>query len=118
MGRTVLALLTMSVVGCGITDPGVTLHIQGTVIAQATGQAIAGARINLYPSFIQEAVATTTTDAQGRYSITQKMDDCIEDDFGTFIGASASGFDSDGMNALCNSALQQINFSLVPPTMP
>jgi 5-hydroxyisourate hydrolase-like protein (transthyretin family) len=118
MTRSVLALLILSIAGCGITDSGVTLRIQGTVLAQATGQPVAGARINLYPSFIQEAVATTTTDSQGRYSITQKMDNCNEDDFGPYVGASASGFDSNGVNALCNSALQQINFSLAPPTMP
>ena len=35
-----------------------------------------------------------------------------------FVGATASAFDSDGMNAVCQTELQQINFSLSPPTMP
>jgi hypothetical protein len=118
MRRSILALLVFATAGCGVTDSGITLRIQGIVTAEATGQPIAGARMNLYPSFIQEAAATTTTDAQGRYSLSQKIDNCIDGDFGIFVGASASGFDSDGANVLCNSSLQQIDFSLVPPTTP
>jgi Carboxypeptidase regulatory-like domain len=118
MRRSVLALLTLSAVGCEITDPGVTLNIQGTVTAQATGQPIAGARINLFPFFLGDAVSTTMTDAQGRYSLSQKMDNCFEDDFGVYVDAKATGFDGEALNAVCSSGLQQINFSLAPPTTP
>jgi hypothetical protein len=118
MRRSALALFVVAVAGCGITDPSVTLHIQGTVTAQATGQSIAGARIDLYRSFIEEPVGTTTTDSQGRYSLSSKMGNCFENDLGSFVGASASGFAGDAAGVLCNSALQQIDFSLAPPATP
>jgi hypothetical protein len=116
---SVLALLALSMAGCNITDlKNTTVRVQGTVTAAATGQPIVGAQMKLYPSFIQEAVATGTTDAQGRYSLSGSVSNCIDGDFGLFVGANATGFDSKGMNAFCNTDLQQINFSLSPPTTP
>src|SRR6476469_6102935 len=105
MRRSALTLLTLTIAGCGITDSGVTLRLQGTVTAQATGQPVVGAQVRLYPSFLQDPVATTTTDTQGRYSLSAKLDPCIENDFGVFVGASASGFDGHGTNLVCHSAL-------------
>jgi len=115
VSRSVLALLSLAVSGCGITDSdGVALHFEGTVTAEATGQPVAGALVKLYPSVIQGPAATTTADAQGRYSLSQTIDHCIEAELGLLLEASATGFDSDGSNATCTGALQQIDFSLPP----
>ena len=119
MRRSVLALIALSAAGCDVTGlKSTTIRVQGTVTAAATGQPVAGAQMRLYPSFISEAVATSTTDAQGRYALTGSVSNCIEGDFALRVGVTASGFDSDGMNALCHTDLQQINFSLSPPTTP
>lgn len=119
MRRSVLALLTLSVAGCGITGlDSVALQFQGTVTAQATGQPVAGAQIKLYPSILDDVAATTTTDAQGNYSLSQSIEGCIEAELGLFLAASASGFDSQGLNAACRAGLQRIDFSLPPAPAP
>ena len=119
MRLSVLALLALSVAGCSITGlKSTTISVQGTVTAAATDQPVAGALMRLYPSIISNAVATATTDAQGRYSLSGSASNCIDGDFGLLVSAVASGFDSKGINAVCKTELQQINFSLSPPPTP
>ncbi len=125
MRRAILTLLICSAAGCGITEPDkMTLHLAGTVTAQATGQPVAGALIELYPPCLifgcdDQDLVKTTTDAQGRYSVTQSVDNrCTGHGFGLALSASGSGFEEKGEQVQCTESHQQIDFSLAQPTGP
>lgn len=115
MKRSLLTLLILSAVGCGITGPDkLTLRFEGIVTAQATGQPVTGAEIRLIPLIFADVIATATTDGQGHYSLVQSTDACIEAELGTFLSASGPGFDSQSVSVLCTAALQRFDFSLPP----
>jgi len=122
----ILLLLIFSAAGCGITGPDkVTLHLAGTVTAQATGQPIAGALIELFkPCLIfgcnsDQDLARTTTDAQGHYSLAQSVDKpCLGSGFGIDLSASSTGFAPTAEQVECKGSLQTIDFSLSPPSGP
>ena len=126
MTRMILLLLVASATACGITGPNqVTLHIEGTVTAQATGQPVAGAQVILYqPTIIfgadEKTLARTTTDAQGHYALTQAVDkNCIGALFGIAVSASASGFEENGSQiGICSDAVQRIDLSLSASAAP
>jgi hypothetical protein len=124
MRRSILSLLIFSAAGCGITGPDkVTLHLAGTVTAQATGQPVAGALIQLYAPCIifgcnsDQDLARTTADAQGHYSLAQSVDNpCLGNGFGITLGVSGTGFAGTGQQVECKASLQTLDFSLATPT--
>lgn len=101
MRKAFLALLLVAASACGLTGPDkVTVNVVGRVTAAATGQPIVGARMVLADPALDhtryKTLATTTTDGQGRYSLSASVDeDC---DIGFLIGlhveVHASGFQS------------------------
>lgn len=115
-------MLILAATACGITDTGkVTLRFEGTVTAQATGQPIAGAQIRLFEPSLNfggapSALARTTTDSQGNYSLTQSVNDnCRAGVFPLEVEASASGFTAESeVVAQCNGTLQRLDFALTP----
>lgn len=123
MRRCILTLLVLSATGCGITGPDkVTLQVAGTVTAQATGQPVGGALIELFPPCFlfcnDQGRATTTTDAQGHYSVALSVDDpCTGNGFGFEIRASFSGFEAMSEQVECKGSLQHFDFSLAPPAL-
>jgi carboxypeptidase family protein len=128
MNRAVLALLIFSASGCGITEPKVTLHLAGTVTAQATGQPIAGAQVMLLDEsrpfqFGNPTLAETTTDAQGKYSLSYSvsgMGNCTGFALQFPLVATASGFTEAGSpgELLCSESVQVFDFALAPATTP
>jgi len=114
MGRRILALLLLSAAGCDITGPSkTTLHFDGTVTAQTTGQPVGGALIQLADPLILWGVrAGSTTDAQGHYSLTYSIDHCIDGDAGITLTASGSGLTSKTLLAACTESAQRFDFSL------
>ena len=126
MRRGILSLLIFSAAGCGITGPDkVTLHLAGTVTAQATGQPVAAALIQLYPPCpifgcnSDQDLARTTTDAQGHYLLAQSVNNpCLGNGFGIALSASGPGFAGAGQQVECKGSLQTIDFSLSPPSVP
>ena len=112
MWKGILALLIFSASGCGIMEPDkTTINVAGTVTAEATGQPIVGAEVDLFKFLNTQA--TTTTDSQGRYSISQSVDVCFEGDLGIGVGASGTGFVSKSVQISCTSSSQHVDFSLV-----
>jgi hypothetical protein len=119
MERSLLALVALALAGCGITGVNsTTIHVEGTVTTAATNQPVSGAQISLYPSVVSAVAGTTHTDAQGHYSLSGRVTNCVDGDLGLYVTVAASGFESEGENAFCRTDLQQINFSLSPPTTP
>ena len=114
MRRAIQALLIISATGCGITNPnGADLSFQGTVTAEATAQPIAGAQIALTDPVILYGVrASTTSDAQGNYSLAYSLDNCDNGPLGVTMTASATGYLSQSFQAACISLMQKMNFTL------
>lgn len=124
MKRIISSLLIFAAAACGILEPGnVTLRFEGTVTAQATGQPIAGAQIKLSEVTLFESgapLATTSTDAQGRYSLAHSVsDNCVGNSLGLLIGASATGFSvSSELIGECNGTVKRFDFALEAVTVP
>lgn len=125
MKRIIQSLLFFAAAACGITDSNsVTVRLEGTVTAQATGQPVGGASIRLID--IAQAiigsdgsvVALISADAQGRYSLTHSVGDCGDYLFGLGVTGSASGFASASQEIECSGSLQTVNFVLPPPPTP
>lgn len=116
MSERILALLLLSMAGCDITGPSkVALHFSGTVTAQATGQPLGGAQVKLAdPNILWDVRATTVTDAQGHYSLTYSIENCIDGDLGITLTAHASGLASETVTPACTESTQQFDFSLAP----
>lgn len=128
MTRSAFAVISfLLVAGCGIVGPDeVTVQLEGTVTAQETGQAVAGARIELFEfclCFGESAppLATITTDAQGRYTITKSVDEraCESELFGFGVRASAPGFATEVAEVnRCDGGVERIDIVLDPPAVP
>jgi carboxypeptidase family protein len=125
MKRIISSLLILMAAGCGITDVDkISLRLEGTVTAQATGQPVAGATIQLVDiaaGFLGSgAMATTTTDSQGHYSLAHSADrHCASLVLGVGISASASSFTTGTADVdACSTSLQRIDFALAPEQNP
>ena len=117
MRRSILSLLIFSAAGCGITGPDkVTLHLAGTITAQATGQPVAGALIQLYPPC---PIFGCNSDQDLARTLAQSVNSpCLGNGFGIALSASGPGFAGAGQQVECKGSLQTIDFSLSPPSVP
>ena len=122
-----LLLLILATAGCGIIGPDkLTLHVTGTVTDASTGQAVSGAVVHLYPPTIifgtsDGDIATTTTDAQGRYSLNQSVQSpCIGNGFGFVVVADVANPTkrSEAATVACSAATQQFDLVLAPVVAP
>lgn len=122
MNRIVLSLLVLGVTACGITDAdNITLRVEGTVTAIATGEPVSGATVRLI-DIAEEllggggGLGTTTTDAQGRYSLSVGVGDNCRDGFvlGVGVDTQASGYRRDSREIGCHGALQRVDIPLEP----
>ncbi len=121
MRRLVATLLVLATIGCGITGADtVKLRAQGTVTDKATGQAVAGASVLIFPPVFlfggsSAAIASTTSDAVGHYSLSAEVQSkCLGNGFGFEAKASTTTLKSESAVLECISATQQIDFALDP----
>ena len=120
--RIILGFLIVAATACSLSETA-TLRVEGTVTAEATGQPVAGATIEMVDvaqAFVggSAAMASTTTNAQGRYSLTYSPDrDCFGFVLGVSLSASSSGLTtlSKGIEA-CEEDVQTVDFVLVAST--
>jgi hypothetical protein len=125
MQRPIVLLLTLAIAGCGLTGPNnVTLHVQGTVTDASTGQSVAGATVHLFPPTLifgtsDGDVASTTSDAQGHYSLTHTVKSpCLGNGFGFAVSATTSSpaMEADGVTIDCSEAQQNVDLALKAAT--
>lgn len=101
MRKRILPLLILMIPACGLTGPDrVRVNITGTVTSEATGQPIVGARVELEDPALDgndKILASTTTDAQGRYSLSASVNDNCDIGilFGLYVVVNATGFSFD-----------------------
>jgi hypothetical protein len=126
--KSILVLSMFILSGCGATDPDaetVTIGVTGVVRAEATGQAIAGAAVSLRYDVIyltgggvSDGLASTTTDADGRYSLSYSGK-CRGPGADLAVHASATGYSSTnlgfGISIECKDGLQTLDINLSPP---
>ena len=104
-----VACLTL-LIACGSTEPRSNLLVfEGVVSDISTGAPIAGASIAFGggSGFVPEIGASTTSDSQGRYTLTQ--DGCV---VSPYLFVSAPNYYFDQKEVGCQVARQTINFSL------
>ena len=105
--------------GCGILGPDdVILRIQGTVTAEADGQVLSGALVELYPpTFLlgdATPIASARTDALGHYSLSASIGEkCLGNGFGIAVRASAPPLETAYKeNLACTSGTQTVDLAL------
>ena len=111
--------LILAATACGITgSDNLTLHAQGTVTNTATGQPVAGATVVIWPPVFliggsSEPVASTTTDAQGRYSLSASVErNCLGNGFGYEVKASKLTYEDESVPLDCEGGPQQVDLAL------
>jgi hypothetical protein len=123
--QPVVLLLLAAAIGCGITGPeNVTLHVQGTVTDAATGVAVSGATVHMYPPTLlfgtsDGDITSTTSDAQGHYVLsTSVKGPCIGNGFGLAVSATTSNpnMEADAVTIECSAAQQTVDLALKPVT--
>ena len=115
MRRAILAFTAISLAGCGdvLSPNAAALSFQGTVTSEASGQPVSGAHVALTdPVILYGERASTTTDAQGHYTLAYSLDNCVAGTLGIALGASATGFVEKTYQASCTASVQQVDFSL------
>ena len=98
-------------IGCGSTEPiEKNLLFEGVITGEANGAPIAGATISVGDGgspFVPAIVQSTTSDAQGRYTLSHYG--CI---YNPYVYASATGYFQDQEKVGCMPGGQTVNFSL------
>jgi hypothetical protein len=102
----VLALLA-----CGSTGPSGDLLLEGTITNAVNGGAISGATVGVGDGsgFVIKIVQSTTTDSQGRYTLSHHG--CIKS---PYIQAAATGYNANDKSVPCRAETQTVNISLTP----
>ena len=118
MKRLAATVLLLATIACGITGPNeVTLHAQGTVTDQATGQPVSGALVQLYPPSLffgsSANIATTSTDLAGHYAISASVGSaCTGNGFGYVVAATSGIRESDAAALECSGSNQIVNLTV------
>jgi hypothetical protein len=115
-----VALLVAVLAGCGLTEPEITIRVQGTVTAATDGTAVQGARVEVWKmAFTPFLAEGASSDAAGHYSLSfVETGYCSERGFG--IWATCGGFQTLSFAAAfddttyigCTDEVQIIDFQL------
>ena len=118
--------LLLFVAACGISDPhsgGVTVQVTGTVTWAGVSIPVSGVSVELWryqphmydPGVNAALLASATTDAAGKYSITQRVDKC-DAEVETFSIFANHPDIQGGMvaGAQCKTGLQVVNIEVYP----
>ena len=123
--------------GCDTVSPTteVDLHLEGAVTDAATGAAVSGAVVRLYvlnEDITSRVLASTTTGADGRYTLNHRLTDvATEEELGgecaiwnddvtasvsltTLAGGYRDGFVWASVSVACVETPQTIDFALAP----
>jgi len=101
--------------GCSLEPEFVQLSFEGQVTDVATGNAIAGATVSLVEALDPPGsfLATGTTNAEGRYTLTYP--DCADV---PFVTATAEGYRPIGISVGCDENSQSVNIELTAEPTP
>ena len=100
------------VIACGSsTGPSGDLLLEGTVTSAATGAAISGATVGVGDGsgFVIQIQQSTTTDSQGRYTLSHQG--CINN---PYVEVTATGYILNSKQVACRAETQTVNISVTP----
>lgn len=105
----------LAISGCSLEPEFVQLSFEGQVTDLATGNAVAGATVSVVEALDPPGsfLATVTTNAEGRYTLTYP--DCADV---PFVTAEAQGYRPVGVAVSCNENSQTVNIGLTAETTP
>ncbi len=113
--RPLFFAVLFAISGCSLEPNFVQLSFEGRVTDVTTGNAIAGATVSLVEALSAPGafLATGTTDANGRYTLTYA--DCADV---PFVTAEAEGYRPVGVAVSCQENSQTVNIGLTAETTP